>query len=234
MFGIKPVLLCALALLALGAVAAASASAADRYVICVKEKGGHYANKECSEESGSGEWEKLVLEVGTNIDLGAEGGPSTLATGKFTIECPADKTKAGNLHGAGTSNYYIEFDAGKCKVYNKANQETKCTVSDYYLNLEGVLGATVIEDPYGPVTFNELSLLSGSEVTLNGCSKEGTYKFEGNQTCKMPKLEELTPKHEMICEPSGSDIEIEGGEKGVTFTDTEHVHVFGDYWGAEV
>ncbi len=228
------VLLCALVLPAMGAVTATSASATDHWVICVKEKGGHYANKQCSEEGGSEEWEKLVLMSGENIEMGAEGGPSTLHTEKFAIKCNVNKTEYGSLHGAGTSNYFIEFAAGSCEVLNHKSEKTECIVSDYYLNLEGALGGTVVEDPHGLVTFNELGLLPGSEVTISGCGKAGTYKFKGNQTCKMPKLGELVQQHEMICLPSGSDIEIEGGEKGVEFTDTEQVHVFKDYWGAEV
>src|ERR1700744_3676618 len=127
------------------------------------------------------------------------------------------------------SNYYTEFKS--CKVQKKA----ACTVSDYALNLEGVLGGTVVEDPVGLVTFIELTLLSGSEATISGCGIEGTYKFAGKQNCRMPNLDEMKQIHDMICDANGSEIEVEGGEKGVKFADTEEIHVvFEPYGGAEV
>ncbi len=228
MFGVKLLLLFAFSLLALGAVTAASASATNHYLVCVEEKGGKYANHECKEEGGGGGWEKKPLRSGEGIELGAEGGPSELETGKFIIKCLVDKT-VGALEGAGVSIYHIEPKS--CEVKGKK----ACTVSKYTLILEGVLGGTVVEDPGGPVTFNELALLSGSEVTISGCGVEGTYKFTGKQMCKMPHLQEMMAIHEMSCQPSGSEIEVEGGEKGVKFTSTEEVHVVGDgYWGAEI
>ena len=237
MFRVKLVVLGALTLLAVGAVTAASASATDHYLMCVeaKEKGhGEYANHECIEEGGSKDWEKAVIKVGEGTELGAEGGPSELETGKFDIKCRVDKT-VGALEGAGTSAYHIEPKS--CEVKGKK----ACTVSNYTLKLEGVLGGTLIEDPVGPVTFIELALLSGSEVTISGCGVEGTYKFKGTQTCKMPKLGEMSEIHDMICQPSGNEIEVEVEKEGVNvmekakFTDTEEVYLLsGLYWEAEV
>jgi hypothetical protein len=222
-------LLFAASLLALGAVTAASASATARYLVCVEEKGGKYANHECKEEGGGKDWEKKAIRSGEGYAIASEGGPSELETGKFTIKCEVDKNEFGELKGAGTSLYYIEFRS--CTVVGKK----ACTVSNYALSLEGVLGNTVVEDPGGPVTFIELTLLSGSEATITGCGVAGTYKFKGKQMCRMPELQEMKEEHEIICQKGGSEIEVEGGEKGVKFADTEDVFLKSDdYWGAEI
>lgn len=232
MVKVKLVLLTALALLAAGSVTAASASATDHYLLCVEaEEPGHgtYANHECKLQGGSKDWEKEVLRSGSSYELGAEGGPSKLETGKFTIACPDDRTEFGHLKGAGTSDYDIEFLS--CEVKGKSG----CSVSKYELQLEGVLDGVLIEEGGKTTTNIELTLLSGSEATLSGsgCSVKGTYKFKGKQTCGMPSLKEMALVHEMICKPTGTEIEVEGGEKGVKFTDTEEVHVFKLFWGAE-
>jgi hypothetical protein len=237
MFKIKLVLLSVLALLPAGLAFTASASAGlHHYLICVeseKKGGGQYENRECKKEGGSKNWEKEKLENGSSYTFFGEGASDKLEAAKFTIECVVD-TSVGNIEGAGKSFTELEFSS--CKVKNKPS----CTVSNYLLRFKGLLldrtGEGEVETKTFPV---ELTLEPGSEVTISGCSVEGKYKFKGKETCKMPHLGEMKEKHELICEPSTGEIEIERGgeelvEKGVKFFVKELLHLVGKpFWAAE-
>jgi hypothetical protein len=239
MLRFKLVLLTALVLVSTGLMSAASASAADNFLVCLEaEMKGHgkYANDECQMTGGSKEWELEKIGPGGAIGGGTEGGASKLETSLGTIECKEDYTLAediAELRGGGLADLPIEFRS--CKL--KGNSE--CVVSEYVLGLEGSLGRTVEnETTHETTTYIELTLQKGSGARISNCSAEGKLEFKGKQTCPIPNLKKLKRVHEVICDPSGSEIESETGGKSIKFTDKEKVRVGTNvgrefFWGAE-
>ena len=237
MFRIRLVLLSALVVLMAGMAMSASASATTRWLVCekVELKGkGKYKTDECKEEGGSKEWEKEPIRAGESWAFDGEGGESKLETSRLTIKCGEDQTVADPLESLGGIWYEIEFKT--CKVVG----HSECIVSKDVLNLKGKLGGTIIEETGGTSTTLELTLEPGSEFTINGsgCTLKGTTKLKGKLTCQIPNLPVMKIEHEIVCKPSGSEIEGESeGEKAkeIKFTNTEKVWLVGHntWWGAE-
>jgi len=236
MFRIRLVLLSALVVLVAGMVMSASASATPRWLICEKvgKEKGKYKTDECKEEGGSKEWEKEPIRVGEEQSLIGEGGESKLETSGLTIKCSNDET-FGNLQDFGQAEYPIDFVS--CKVVG----HTECTVSKDVWFVKGELVGTILEETGGSSTTLVLTLEPGSEFTISGssCTLKKTTTLKGKLTCQIPNLTVMKDEHEIVCKPSGSEIESESeGEKakGIKFTNTERVwlsDVEKVWWGAE-
>jgi hypothetical protein len=230
MFRIRLVLLSALVVLLAGMVLSASASATTRWLVCEKigEGKGKYKTHECKEEGGGKAWEKEPIVPGTEYSFDGEGGESKLETSALTIKCSQDETVAWHLQSLG----HIEYEVGfvLCDVVG----HSECSVSKDVFFLKGVLLGTNFEGPL------ELTLEPGSEFTISGssCTLKGTTKLKGKLTCQIPNLTVMEVEHEIVCKPSGSEVEGESeGEKakGIKFTNTEKVWLIGRdiWWGAE-
>ena len=128
--------LCLVAVFAMSAVAASSASAAKtgpHWWVCEKLTGGIFSNSECT-TSGTG-WESKELLAGENRPIKFTSGVTKLKSGSDVIECKKDKG-TGELRGGwpGTDKATITFE--ECKVTKPISCEVK--------NAGGVFGTIAV------------------------------------------------------------------------------------------
>ena len=237
----KLVLLSMLAMLALGSVASASASA-HRFVNsqCVPYTNALIAwetKAKCVAQNPAGgdaikNWELEGIAAakveGTSGESILEG---EVALVKVFIKCNKD-TFSGELEATGASKGKVEFT--ECRVVNKkGNQIENCKVKEpIEFKFKDQLVSSPVEDEFKPAAgaiFVEITM----EAEAGGvCAISGTYKVEGTQTCKLPSAGTLQAEHEIVCEPSGSSLKFAGNP--ATFTSTEKVKLeSGGKWAME-
>jgi hypothetical protein len=139
MVRIRMIGLALVAVFAMGAVAASSASAAKNgphWWVCEKQTGGKFENSECSKEGASKTWESKELLGGETRKISFTSGVTKLKTAADLIECKKDKGTGEIIGGwPGTDKATITFE--ECKVVKPA---LGCEVR----NVGGTFGTIVV------------------------------------------------------------------------------------------
>lgn len=217
MFRIKSILLGALAVLVVCIVMPTVASA-DNYVLC-KEVGkgkGSYKNAECKTPETEGPWEKVLIEEGKSYTIKGESGASRLESTYGTVECAGD-TVTGNFKAEGKSAMTITFEdcvdvsSPICNI-----PAMKFVVKD---KLVGAVGS--VED--------EITLESGSEVTVECGEAIVKDKLKGHEKCEMPEGDKMKLVHDIVCKLPTSEEEVTEKEL-LKFRGTEAIEVPPYFW----
>jgi len=227
---IRLILLSLLAVLAFGAVAAASASAAHEFWVpeCENQGPGHkYATRvKCEKgEIGTGEWERsgalAPIAAGEEVPVEGTSGTSILEVPELNeakIECKEDKF-SGTLKAAGQTTAKVEFE--KCTVVSPEHctvaEPIKVNVTDQLVIFHETL-ADAFEPPSGEPFV--VIKLKGSE-----CLAKGEFKVKGKQQCALPEGEIEKVEHEIDCKPIGSELTL--GAKEAKFEGKEKVKLTG-------
>lgn len=237
----KLMLLCALAVMAVGGVASTSASAQRAIAVCWRGSppGEKFDNKECnSHNQVIQEWGWWRLEEGRKVKVIGSSGVSKLQSEldgvALTIECKKDKF-SGTLDE-------VDKNSGTVITYEECaltgGFATKCEVSSTLTtdNLKGELtSGTRIENTFEPEgsAFIEIEIKAKSGKT---CAIAATYPIKGSQTCEIDKdnaeAEEGKEEHEIICKTSGSNLKL--GPESATYEGSATVKPEGgEYWKVE-
>jgi hypothetical protein len=177
---IKSFLLALLAVLALCAVASASASASEFVV------------------EGTGVSEATKFEGASGVSLLA----ATIAGVKFEVECTQD-TSTGALEAGGDGSATLLLKT--CKESKPVNCSVPETIEGKLK--DKLIGGETPEEEFEAAsgeTIFEIKL-TGSE-----CAIKGTYTTTGTQKCELPKASEELVEHEVVCKKSGSSLKISG------------------------
>lgn len=212
---IRLVVLSLATVLAVSALATASASAEFVGVQCQPHVGGKWKNSQCTEKGPPNEFETEEI---TNAAVEGEGATailkSEIGSTKIYIDC--QKTKfTGTLEKGNKSTAEIQYT--ECALYEESTGKpvSACKVEPITAivedKLEGVAGA--IEDK-----FTEKSMKPFAEITITGAScalKVTKLAVTGSQKCKLPGAEANKVEHEINCEESGSSLKF--GTKAATY-----------------
>jgi hypothetical protein len=179
----RSVLVTLVAVFALGAVAAASASAHEFIVEGKAVAGG----------------EKVAAE--------GEGGTTTIewteGTTKIKVECASSKV-FDTLEGGGASEGEVALSS--CSLAGS----TLCKVPNLLYStrdqLSGSAGSLV--DDFKPA--GERSQFFVLEFTGSLCSIKGGYTIEGAYACGLPEVGKEAAEHEIACKPEGSELTFAG------------------------
>lgn len=208
MLRFKMVLLSLFAMLVLGVMASASASAADscnggeHWVFCT------YPGNEPIHElevSGTSTLSVLASKVGTT---------------EVKLHCP-DDTFAGTLHLLGLAEGEISFLS--CTVEKPAN----CTIASLIL---AEIHIQVLSSTDGIATGNKAggAAQEFTSVTLGGnnCTVKGTYTITGTQEVEFPEGGSGKAEHEIVAKKAGSHLKL--GVEPASFSSTANVHLDDD------
>jgi hypothetical protein len=141
---------------------------------------------------------------------------TTIAKTPAHISCAQSRsTSNSNLEGGGTSTGEVELNG--CTVYtiNKGIPENqpKCKISPFKVSFTGELIELGVDKRVGTKekeTFGEMSV---TEVSGTGsCALAGTYALTGYQLCAFPSAEIEEPVHPVVCDPSGSKLQMAAQE----------------------
>jgi hypothetical protein len=237
-----------LAVLTVGVVASASASA-HAYFVC-KEGGTEKFTEHLCEtkgETGKSSWAKV--EGAEELKVEGTSGVSKL-TGeisgvKVSIECNKD-TFAGEIGGTGLEkggNGKGEYKFSECKLHEitKGRQNSNlpgCTVPTIALSVTDKLitgdngVSEYVEDEFDPTGAE--GLFVEFKITGATCALKGIFKVAGSpgQVCALPEANIGKVEHEIVCSSSGSQLKLNGNPAGLFSTETVKVSS-GASWAAE-
>jgi hypothetical protein len=194
---IRLILMSLAALLAVSAVASASAWAVSpetRYFV----GGSEVKGEETFGVTGTSGTSKLEGEI--------------LST-KVVIVCLNDRTSGTEnlIEKEGKSKGEITFE--NCSIEGQGT----CVVPPIKFKVKDKLlsGAEDLFEPASGKLF--------VEIRIEVCALKGTYPVEGTQICNLPGGETEAVEHLIECTPTGSKLEL--GKKPAKFTSTEHVRL---------
>jgi len=199
----RSVLVALMAVLALGAVAAASASAHEFIV-----EGKTVAAGEQVAAEGTGGVVKIEKQV----------------SGKtVTVECKNSRSK-NHLEKEGKTNGEVTFE--KCAVVGLSG----CRVPNWKLRFSDqlVLFEAALADEFKP----EPGQTELGVMEIEVCALKGTYAVTGTFTCALPGVGVERVEHEMICEPKGSSLKIGGDSASIAGSEKIHLES-GKQWSAK-
>ena len=225
---VRHLLLAMVAVFALGAVAAASASAHEFIVPCHKVLAmnvpeSQWENAECTKKLVGGGFDTRLLE--SEIEPAENtSGPSTLeGVGLVAIKCEKDVSK-DTLESRGDTTGNVKFT--ECKVVGAATCKVKEPI-EFTFNDE----LTVFKGEPGEI-FEPVEGKLFVAITITGCSVEGKYEVTGKQQCELPEATVAKAEHEVVCTPAGSELKLKTAE--AKFTSTEKVKLTsGKNWSAK-
>jgi hypothetical protein len=239
---IKFIMLALVAMLFVGVFASASASAAHRFVDCLKAKEagkGQWNNNKCTELGGSKEWE--TKEVASGEKVSGTSGVSLLTSkikkAEVIITCTKD-IFTGTLEAAGASKGEVVFEG--CSVGNKTETFKACEVPNIKFKFTDLLvleepkaGELEIADEFKPAVAGEpFVIIKINNFPEKTCTVKGEYKVAGTQICLLPEGTAFKVLHEIGCKTIGSHLTFEGEE--ATFESTESLQLAsGDAWAVE-
>jgi hypothetical protein len=226
-----------LAVVAIGAISAASASASRQsFSICREGGTEKYENHLCGKTAEAGKWSFAPVEKAEKYALEGTGGVSKLegllGGTKVVIECQKDKA-TGEVESEGkTKNLVIAYE--ECKLFTIAKHvkaATTCIVSNITTNkLTGLLVEGIDDGPEDELAPAEGTTLA--KVKVAECALESMENVTGKQTCSIPEATTGLVEHELICSPSGGALEF--AKKPASYYGTMSTKLTnGSAWGTE-
>lgn len=238
---VKLILLGMLAVLAVSAVASATAEAKETigFWDCQPHENGHWENSQCTKAGPPDDYETEEIR-----ETKAEGTSQTSElAGKLLgisvlIRCEKD-TFTATLKAGGASEGEVKFTGCRVLTENESvlKERPECIVKEpiefKFTDRLIETGKQAFSDEFKGIlesgkTFVEITIENkGTEK----CPVADTAKVTGTQTCPIPKAEEPLVTHEIVCTPTGSNLEL--GGKPAKFTSTEKVKLdSGQDWGS--
>jgi hypothetical protein len=212
---IKLVLLSMFAVVAVGAIASSSASAAPHWLVCVKVAPGtgHFTNSECT-TSGAGEW--ATKELPEPLELEGTSGVSKLSSEigstKVTIKCLKDKF-AGTIEAPGNSTATITYE--ECSFEGAAGCTVKSPTQPAGTIVAKVLDRLVEKEGKVLDEFFEKTGVAFTTIEIGVCALKSTLEVKGTQKCELPSGEVFKRLHEIECLATGSSLKL--GTKEATY-----------------
>jgi hypothetical protein len=196
---LRLLLISALAVLAVGAVASASASAAFKK-------------------------EFFVEKAAVTSPVGVVGGSSTtskleakLFGVKVKIEC-ASSTYTGTIAAAGASTGAISFSG----CTGKAGSKEKCKVAEPIqseLKDQLVEVKKALQDEFSPAAGEDFVTITIEAESGGPCTVAGSFEVTGTQNCELPGSTVEALEHEIVCKPVKT-LKLGGEEAKFTSTQT--------------
>lgn len=236
---IRVLLVSLLAVFAVGAVAAGSASA-HAYFVCKEAGTEKYTEHECKTKSETGKWSWTEVTGTETFETKSESGPTTLegklAGVRVIIECKKDEDTGIIAKEGKSSDEVITYK--ECSlaqvVKHKREALASCKVGTEGTIKTAALKNTLINGKgIGPeIEFEPESGTTFAEIAVTGCSLESTNKVTGKQICQLPEATVGKVKHEVVCSPTGGELKF-GGEPA-SYYGTETVSLTNGWgWAAE-
>jgi hypothetical protein len=212
-------LLSLLAVFAISAVAAASASAHE-FLVCQEAGTEKYTEHLCSAKSETGKWSFAAIAAGKSFEVEGTSGVSklegTVAAQKVSIECSADVAKV-TLEPAGATKGTITFSGCKISSVTKGKKTLlKCVVNSVgeaaekikfpFLDLLVTGKGGGPEDEFKPAVAGEP--LVTIETSGAECALVAKTAVKGTTICQLPEAEVGLVEHEIECSPSGSSLTL--------------------------
>jgi hypothetical protein len=226
-----------LAVVAIGAISSASASASTQsFSICREGGTEKYENHLCGKTAETGKWSFAPVEKAEKYTLEGTGGVSKLegliGGTKVVVECKKGKI-TGEIESEGkTKNLVIVYE--ECKLFTivkHVRAATACIVSNITTNK--LIGTLVEGSDHGPE--DELAPAEGTtlaKVKVAECALESMENVTGKQTCSIPEAVAGLVEHELVCSPSGGALEF--GKKPASYYGTTSAKLSnGSAWGTE-
>lgn len=135
---------------------------------------------------------------------------TTIAGTEVVITCHKDKL-SGNIETAGLSSG--ELSSEECEVGTSKEQFTSCEVPTIKFKFDDLLvvgSSNQIEDEFKPASGGVFAEIAIKNVSGKTCVEKGTYPVEGTQTCALPNGETSKVEHEIECKTTGSNLTFKG------------------------
>jgi hypothetical protein len=236
---IRALLVSMLAVFAVSAVAAGSASA-HAYIVCKEAGTEKYTEHECKTKSETGKWSWAEVAGAETFETTSESGPtlfeSKLSGVRIIIECKKDED-TGIIEKEGKSKKEI-ITYKECTIAQVVKHKKEILAS-CKVGTEGTIKTVALKNTLitgkgiGPeVEFEPESGTTFAEIVITGCSLESTTKVTGKQICQLPEATVGKVKHEVVCSPSGGELKF--GAEPASYYGTETVSLSNGWgWAAE-
>jgi hypothetical protein len=218
---IRLVLIGLAVVLAVSALASATASASTEFVgaQCLPRADGHghWKDSKCSEPGTNVPYETDEI---TNSPVEGEGVTAVLkveiGTTKIYIDC--QKTAfTGRLEKGNKSSATLTYK--ECKLYEEATGKSvpSCTVEDITASVVGkIIGSKgALEEEFTPKENEEFTKI---KISGASCVLKGTFEIKGSQKCGLPDAESQLVTHTIECKESGSSLKL--GSRPATYRST--------------
>jgi hypothetical protein len=211
---IRIMLVSLLAVLAVGAVASASASA-HTYTICRTGGTEKYETNKCTGPKTAGTFSILPVELTEKYSFEGTSGVSklegTLAGDRAIIECKKDKI-TGEIEKEGKSKAsVITYEECSLAIVVKHVREAETTCKVPNIKTEPLKDLLITGKGIGPEEeFEPESGTTFATVVVEGCALESREKVTGKQICQLPEATVEKAEHELDCSPTGGSLDFAG------------------------